>query len=593
MLLLTAVYVSSAYHEVASKEIEYVSGSLKSDYVLPNPLSKSDVSRYNRIFELQKSGQWLQAAKIIRKLGNRILLGHVLAQKFLHPTKYRSKYPELLAWMQKYADHPQAKRIYALALRRRPINWKLPPKPIGKYLRGNGPIPISQSQNKPPLKRSKAKHLQARQFKKHITKLIRNGWPTGAYRKLVSPSFQKALHPTEIAKSRAEIAHGYFIFGKDDLAIKLAKKSILEYPKESVVGAWAAGLAAWRSNKINEAQKFFEHVAVNSAATNDLAAAGSFWASRCHLSSRRPRKANEWLRAAAVHEGTFYGVIAARALGIDSNLDFKNPKVSDNLFSNIREFPHMRRFLALLQLKKSKEAEKEIRSLFYVVPDQLRSSLTAVAAVNGMPGFAMRSAGVLKQEGHPTYFIALYPFPSWTIPEKVLLDPALVFAIVRQESQFYPRAKSRRGARGLMQLMPRTAAAIGRNKQLKRGKGRDNLFNPNLNLILGSQYISHLMEDERVSNNLFKALVAYNAGPGTLRKWERKVKYKDDPLLFIESTPSRETRHFIKKVALGLWLYRFRLNEPTPTLDQVAGGYWPKYISVGVKNSKRKQHAKN
>jgi soluble lytic murein transglycosylase-like protein len=495
--------------------------------------------------------------------------------------------------MQKYADHPQAKRIYALALRRRPVNWKLPPKPIGKYLRGNGPIPISQVENKSPLKRSKAKHLQARQFKKHITKLIRKGWPTGAYRKLVSPRFQEALHPTEIAKSRSEIAHGYFIFGKDDLAIKLAKKSILEYPKESVIGAWAAGLAAWRSNKMNEAQKFFEHVALNPAATNNLAAAGSFWASRCHLSNQRPKKANKWLREAAAHEGTFYGVIAARALGIDVNLNFKNPKLSDSLFSNTRAFPQMRRFLALLQLKKNKEAEKEIRSLFYVVPDNLRSSLMAVAAINGMPGFAMRSAGVLKQEGHPPYFTALYPFPSWKIPEKVSLDPALVFAIVRQESQFYPRAKSRRGARGLMQLMPRTAAAIGRNKQLKKGKGRDSLFNPNLNLILGSQYITHLMEDERVSNNLFKALVAYNAGPGTLRKWERKIKYKNDPLLFIESTPSRETRHFIKKVALGLWLYRFRLNEPTPTLDQVAGGYWPKYISVGVKNSKRIQHAEN
>ena len=591
--MFAAVYISSAYHEAASKEIENISNSFRSDYVLPNPLRKSDVNRYNRIFELQKSGQWLQAEKVIRKLSNRILLGHVLAQKLLHPTKYRSKYPELLAWMQKYADHPQAKRIYALALRRRPVNWKLPPKPIGKYLRGNGPIPISQVENKSPLKRSKAKHLQARQFKKHITKLIRKGWPTGAYRKLVSPRFQEALHPTEIAKSRSEIAHGYFIFGKDDLAIKLAKKSILEYPKESVIGAWAAGLAAWRSNKMNEAQKFFEHVALNPAATNNLAAAGSFWASRCHLSNQRPKKANKWLREAAAHEGTFYGVIAARALGIDVNLNFKNPKVSDSLFSNTRAFPQMRRFLALLQLKKSKEAEKEIRSLFYVVPDNLRSSLMAVAAINGMPGFAMRSAGVLKQEGHPPYFTALYPFPSWKIPEKVSLDPALVFAIVRQESQFYPRAKSRRGARGLMQLMPRTAAAIGRNKQLKKGKGRDSLFNPNLNLILGSQYITHLMEDERVSNNLFKALVAYNAGQGTLRKWERKVKYKNDPLLFIESTPSRETRHFIKKVALGLWLYRFRLNEPTPTLDQVAGGYWPKYISVGVKNSKRIQHAEN
>ena len=91
------------------------------------------------------------------------------------------------------------------------------------------------------------------------------------------------------------------------------------------------------------------------------------------------------------------------------------------------------------------------------------------------------------------------------------------------------------------------------------------------------------MHSGNLSGNLFKVLAAYNAGPGNLRKWERKLEYKNDPLLFIESIPSRETRHFIKKVMLGLWVYRFRLNELAPTLSDVAGGNWPKYMSASKK----------
>ena len=47
-------------------------------------------------------------------------MGHVMAQRYLHPTKYRSRYKELKAWMAKYADHPDAPRLYKLAKRRQP-----------------------------------------------------------------------------------------------------------------------------------------------------------------------------------------------------------------------------------------------------------------------------------------------------------------------------------------------------------------------------------------------------------------------------------------------------------------------------------------
>ena len=105
---------------------------------LPTPLSSTDSTRYRQIFGLQEDGNWREAAALIEKLDNRILLGHVQAQKYLHPTKYRSRFPELFKWTQIYNDHPQARRIYRLASKRQLKGWKTPVKPTGSMLHGNG-----------------------------------------------------------------------------------------------------------------------------------------------------------------------------------------------------------------------------------------------------------------------------------------------------------------------------------------------------------------------------------------------------------------------------------------------------------------------
>ena len=161
------------------------------------------------------------------------------------------------------------------------------------------------------------------------------------------------------------------------------------------------------------------------------------------------------------------------------------------------------------------------------------------------------NSGLLKERGLPSYYTSLYPLPAWKIPTDVVFDAALIYAIVRQESQFKLRAKSGRGARGLMQLMPRTAAEMGRDRRFRRGKGRDALFNPKINIELGSKYLSHLMYNGDKVRNLFKTLAAYNAGPGKLGRWESKINYQNDPLMFMESIPSPETRNFIEQVLLA------------------------------------------
>ena len=107
--------------------------------------------------------------------------------------------------------------------------------------------------------------------------------------------------------------------------------------------------------------------------------------------------------------------------------------------------------------------------------------------------------------------------------EKYGVDPALVAAVIEQESRFKPRARSHVGARGLMQLMPRTG----------RWMGARNLYDPEQNVDAGVKYIKYL--NKRFNGDLTKIVAAYNAGEGNVRR------YRGVP-------PFRETRTYVKKV---------------------------------------------
>jgi soluble lytic murein transglycosylase-like protein len=85
---------------------------------LPRVLSTADAERYREIFEYQDRGRFADADRLIKALGDNVLMGHVLAQRYLHPA-YKTKYAELSTWMSAYSDLPDASRVYALAMKRR------------------------------------------------------------------------------------------------------------------------------------------------------------------------------------------------------------------------------------------------------------------------------------------------------------------------------------------------------------------------------------------------------------------------------------------------------------------------------------------
>ena len=92
-------------------------------------LENKDINMYRKIFNYQEECNWKLANKYILKLNNKILMGYVLAQRYLHPRCYRSKFIELSSWLTMYNDLPQAKRIYRLAIKRMPKGYKRPPSP--------------------------------------------------------------------------------------------------------------------------------------------------------------------------------------------------------------------------------------------------------------------------------------------------------------------------------------------------------------------------------------------------------------------------------------------------------------------------------
>jgi soluble lytic murein transglycosylase-like protein len=133
------------------------------------------------------------------------------------------------------------------------------------------------------------------------------------------------------------------------------------------------------------------------------------------------------------------------------------------------------------------------------------------------------------------------------------------------------------GALGLMQLMPDTARELAKNLQYPFKKQM--LKEPEYNLSLGQNYLLKLINMPAVGNNLIYIAVAYNAGPGNLIKWKKQIK-TDDPLLFLESIPSRETRSFAERIIVNYWIYRTLMGQPLLSLDKAVCGEWPNYQSM-------------
>ncbi len=292
-----------------------------------------------------------------------------------------------------------------------------------------------------------------------------------------------------------------------------------------------------------------------------------YWLARAEAEAGRSPEPE--YRLAAAWPTTFYGQLAALALDPDQAalarriraardpgwtrdeaLDFAGTELA-RATGRLVTWGEARRAHAFL-LRTDEQA-----------PSPAQRALTAHLATGlGMPDMAVAVARRMGRDG------LMLPEAGWPMPfapPETDLDPAIVLALMRQESSFDAQAVSPSGARGLMQLMPATAQAVSRQT------GQSSTLaaltdDPQLNMRLGTAYLATV---EAQFGALPLAFAAYNAGPNRVSEW---IAVNGDPrtggdmLDWIELIPFNETRNYVQRVLENAVVYRARAGSAAPVV---------------------------
>lgn len=552
------------------------------------PLSSSDTHRYRRIFLLQKDARWSDADQMVSRLDSDLLIGWVLADRYLHKD-YPLKKSELAGWLTQYADHPEAEMIHSFAMTFKgdaeielvePVsgenNLKSAAPIYGRHFyRSNKRLSHSQYRLLKKLKRDIRKNLQ----KTHLTSTAKL---------LAGTDVTRLFDQFELNEARSRLAAAWLYQAEYQKAFQIADDVAQASGDLLPFSHWTAGLAAWHLGKINQAKDHFEKFARSKRISPWNRASGGYWSARAHLHQGGFIEARAWLMFAAVFNRTFYGILARQRLGLshDVNLHLDQDQIPGNCseLAGLLSSSDGSRAVALVQIGRAEDAEKELNSLDDWKNPKIASGIIVLAYQAKLYHFGLKVAERLLVDPDsgwtPTELDPyLYPTPMIVPENEFIIDKALVYAFIRQESSFDPEAGSHDGALGLMQLLPTTAAALDAEYDFNQQQ-RAFLFDPELNVTLGQKYLQRLMRSKRAGSDLFHLASAYNAGPGNLGKWKKKMKYKNDPLLFIEGLPSLETRLFVERVMANFWIYRKGLGQETPSLEELALDQWPRYLAL-------------
>ncbi len=277
------------------------------------------------------------------------------------------------------------------------------------------------------------------------------------------------------------------------------------------------------------------------------------------------------MRLAASHPTTYYGQRAGEALSLAPGFPDGEPEVAAGDRERFEARPPVR---AARMLGEAGDFET-LRIFVSWLSRGARTPGEHLLASRpgldyGAPHLAVDAAKRALRNGAPLIPEA-YPLTFGTEATARIDDPpdhALLLAIARQESGMDPRATSRSGAMGLTQLLPDTARAVSGRLGMDYSRSRL-LDDPQYNIVLGSAYLSELLE--RYEGDRVLALAAYNAGPSRVGEWLRI--YGDprdgavDPIDWIELVPYAETRSYIQRVLESAAVYRYRLNRSAEPSD--------------------------
>ena len=263
---------------------------------------------------------------------------------------------------------------------------------------------------------------------------------------------------------------------------------------------------------------------------------------------------------------SFYGFLASDWVSNPYRLQHQAVDVTAQAISNMEATPAIQRTRELLYHKEKLSARRE----WYDAGLGFDSEQWQTAAViaqkwqwHGQVILAMARAQYWNDIDLRFPMVFHDEFKHHAREQKLPLP--LVLAIARQESMLRPDVTSPAGARGLMQLMPATAREVARKHKI-RYRGPAQLFEPELNIHLGSRYYRNVLKN--FNDNRILATAAYNAGPRRVKSWLKKSDGQIPFDAWIETIPFNETRQYVQNVLSFSVIYAHHLNLDEPILKE-------------------------
>ncbi|MBD2176889.1 transglycosylase SLT domain-containing protein [Pseudanabaena sp. FACHB-1998] len=341
---------------------------------------------------------------------------------------------------------------------------------------------------------------------------------------------------------------------------------------------WRIAKGQARGGQLNNAIAAVEMLIANSPESS-FAAEASFWAGKWANQIGDKNRAKKFFEfAIRQHPDSYYAWRAAGTLGWNvgtfTTARYTTPALSipsarQALPAGSAKLQEL--YILGLDRDARSQWQTEIRSKLNLEPNEIfTDGVLRVATQDNLKGIRTiesldlidvappLKADIAKIKQHPAYFQSLYPFHYWDVisnwSRERKLSPALVIALMRQESRFEAQIRSRSGAIGLMQIMPDTGSWIAS----KKGLNNYNLDNPVDNISFGTWYLDYT--HSRYGDNSMLAVASYNAGPGAVGRWV-EGRSIGDPDEFVNSIPYEETRDYVSKVLGNYWNY-LRLYSP-------------------------------
>lgn len=352
---------------------------------------------------------------------------------------------------------------------------------------------------------------------------------------------------------------------------------------EAMDATFRLGLLHFRAKKYPEAAAYLERLLALSGA-KDYEYRAYYWQWRAQQKIDKDKSAAFAEPLLRKYPLSYYGLRAQAETG-NGQLMIKSDPVNSKAEFHFLESERLawERMNILLKAGWLKEAEKELDSLPDAQSPEERLVRAKLWAATMRYDFAVQNVNKALDENpdlqQNSVLKIVFPqeYGPWIARESknLNLDEDWIRSLIRQESTFRPDAKSSSNALGVMQLLPATAQELAQDLKVKDFVVPESLFNPDVNIKLGSTYLARMIKS--FNGNIPLALAAYNAGPTRLRRWlssrkdlgplENSHTSAPEVELWIDELPWDETSFYVKAILRNWLIYRL-LDEPKVVLSE-------------------------